>query len=64
MDNKEAIYYSKELLEILHRQFDDLSPEFWHKVMKPMCGTCLAQRGRDLIENGFSPPEKLSEQIR
>lgn len=49
----QSIYYSKELVELLHKQFENMSLELWHKIMNPMCGTCLAERGRYIIENGF-----------
>lgn len=46
----ETVYYSKEILDLLHKQLEDISPEIWHKMMNPMCGHCLAERGRALIE--------------
>lgn len=41
-------YYVPELLDVL-RQNLQMSPETWHKVMNPMCGTCMAERGRSII---------------
>jgi len=44
------IYYSKEMLAVLQEQMDAISPETWHRIMNPMCGHCLAERGKALIE--------------
>jgi len=46
MENMEQIYYSKEILELLHKELDSLSPEFWHCVSRPYCPVCLEERGR------------------
>jgi hypothetical protein len=46
----ETIYYSKEMIDLLHKQFDSISPETWHRMMNPMCGICMAERGKALIE--------------
>ena len=42
-------YYSLETIATLQKEFDNLSPEFWHKVYNPFCPVCLEARGRDFI---------------
>lgn len=47
-------YYSKEIIDLLKTQLDTVSPETWHKIMNPLCGVCMAERGRALIEGRVS----------
>lgn len=37
-------YYSKETLDILKTMIP--SAETLHKIMNPLCGICMAKRGR------------------
>lgn len=41
-------YFKPEALEILKRKFESVSPSTWHKIMNPLCGECLIERGRAL----------------
>ena len=57
------IYYSKEILELLHKQFDNISLETWHRILNPMCGQCLYERGKALVEGRASwRPERMEEE--
>jgi len=42
-------YYSKELLDILRKQLDNISPMTWHHIANPFCGQCLYERGKAII---------------
>jgi hypothetical protein len=48
----DTAYYSPGLLKVLKEQLKD--SEALHKMMNPMCGACLAERGREILENGWS----------
>lgn len=44
------IYYSKEFIDALKKQMEEISPSTWHKMMYPMCGQCMAEKGKALVE--------------
>ena len=45
----DQIYYDKEAIEKLKESFQ-LSPSTLHKMLNPMCGQCLAEKGKALVE--------------
>jgi hypothetical protein len=49
MDEK-IVWYDPKIIDMLQAQLDAISPETWHMIMNPMCGQCLAERGKALIE--------------
>ena len=57
----EMIYYSKESIELLKKEFERVSPSTWHRIMNPYCGKCLEERGRMIVENGFGYVVKISK---
>ena len=46
----EKIYFDKRTIEILKKQFENISPSTWHKIMNPFCPQCLEERGREIVE--------------
>lgn len=52
---KESLF-SKELIEIF-KQNAFMSPSTWHKIMNPLCGPCLAERGRQIINQKKRKPD-------
>lgn len=49
-------YYAPGTLEILKRHLESVGASTWHKIMNPLCGECLIERGRALAA-------KLSEAV-
>jgi len=49
MDKNPKMYYSKELIELLKREMEKISPSTLHKLMNPYCMECMFERGWELI---------------
>jgi hypothetical protein len=42
-------WYAPETIELLHQMLDSISPATLHKMRNPLCGQCMAERGRQMI---------------
>ena len=43
------VWFTPEIIEIAKKNLP--SPETMHKIMNPMCGTCMAERGRRWLQS-------------
>jgi hypothetical protein len=41
------VWFDQNFLKTLKKQFEAVKPATWHKMMNPMCGACLPERGRN-----------------
>ena len=51
--DKNPIYYDKKVLAVLFEQLNSMSASTLHKIMNPMCGQCLAEKGKALVEGSI-----------
>lgn len=47
------VFFTPEFIEVL-RQNLRMAEETWHKVMNPLCGACMAERGKAALERAAS----------
>ena len=48
--DKNPIFYDKKSIAVLFKQLDNIALLTLHKIMSPMCGHCMAEKGKALIE--------------
>lgn len=44
-----SLFYDEKTVEVLKRNLE-MSDKTWHKVMNPMCGACMLERGHWVLE--------------